>query len=59
MMRLPTSRKRLALTPFHAVSTRNAVTPRAPESFAPVRAKTISPSDWSAAVIEVFSPLRT
>ena len=57
--RWPWQSKRLRVRPGRSVGTSSAVTPCAPDSTAPVRPKTTTASAWSAAEIEVFSPLIT
>jgi len=57
MARWPWQSKRLVVTPGRSIGTSSAVTPCAADSTVPVRPKTTEMSAWSAAEIEVFSPL--
>ena len=59
MARWPWQSKRLVVMPGVSIGTSSAVTPWAPDSGVPVRPKTTVMSAWSAAEIEVFSPLMT
>jgi hypothetical protein len=47
------------LSPGVSASTRNAVTPRAPLSLAPVRAITVNSPAWGALVMKRLVPLST
>ena len=57
MARWPWQSKREVVMPSRSSGTKNAETPRAPAP--PVRANTMAAADWSAAEIDVFSPLST
>ena len=59
MARWPWQSKRLRVNPGRSAGTSSAVTPCAPDSTLPVRPKTTIASAWSAAEIDVFSPLTT
>ncbi|MNT10087.1 hypothetical protein D3C72_1449020 [compost metagenome] len=59
MARCPWQSKRLRVMPGRSSGTSKAVTPRAPDSTAPLRPNTTAASAWSAAEIEVFSPFST
>ena len=59
MARWPWQSKRLVVMPGVSMGTSSAVTPCAADSGVPVRPKTTVMSAWSAAEIEVFSPLMT
>jgi hypothetical protein len=54
---VPMSSKCVRVMPFWLRSTKKALTPRAPSSTLPVRAKMTAASHWSEKLIEVFSPL--
>ncbi|MNV07902.1 hypothetical protein D3C71_983560 [compost metagenome] len=59
MARWPWQSKRLRVTPGKSIGTSSAVTPWAADSMLPVRPNTTAASAWSAAEMEVFSPLST